>query len=85
MKYQIAAFGVATLLALGVACGKGGPPPQPTPALPERVTLFGGGAETVKCRQALSRINRRVEEGHRLVEIQGFGLDNSHCILVWEK
>ena len=84
MKQRIViALGLAALLALGIACGKGDDPPLPT--LPERVEQFGGGAERVSCSYAKDWINKRMEQGFRLVAIQGYNRDNRTCVLVWEE
>ena len=37
------------------------------------------------CSRAKDRINLRMAQGFRLVEMQGYALDNRICILVWEK
>jgi len=73
---------LASTIAIGVACGKDhGPPPLTTEQL---IELHGGGAEYVDCAGAGARINERIQQDYRLVAIQGYGLDNRRCLLVWE-
>ena len=75
---------LAALILLAVACNK---EKAPLPTFDEWVTLQGGkgGAEVVKCMTAARHITKRMHEGYTLLNVQGFNLDNNHCILIWEK